>query len=604
MKQFEELGTFPDLLLDRSQQRHEKLNAFSHAVYRAKELSSQYGDLSYPFLLQDSVTLSATHPEFLHHFYYPEEGSVIIISEKIHSLSQFFTSNSYLLLYFSLIGFLCYLLHALLFADRLRAPSLTRRIQSIVILLLLVSMSAIGYTSTRLVTAQFESDNKRELEEKTQIILGELGAEFTHEEIFDDSRRDLINLKLKEYARLFNTPISLFDKDGRLFTTSETKLYDLGLAAGLVNPYAYAQLKNNRSSSEPVYEKAGSLTYVSFYTPVISKKSDLLGFINLPYFARQSALVDELSGIISALANVYVLLFVLSILAGLILAGYITQPLRLIQQQIANISLGKKNEKITWNSNDEIGRLVAEYNDMLVKLEESANLLAQSERESAWREMARQVAHEIKNPLTPMKLNLQYLQHVMKSDDVAFKEKFEKSANAIIEQIDALASIATEFSNFARLPSASLKPIPLSEIIETSVQLFKEDFRVNIVNTVSGSECMVKGDREQCLRVFNNVLKNALQAVESSHAPRIEITMRAAEDPEKLVISVSDNGCGISEREKENIFRPNFTTKTTGSGLGLSMVKNIMEGFEGRIWFESEEGNGTTFFLEFRKSAV
>jgi len=596
-KQFEELGSFPDLLLDRSQQKHERLKAFSHAVYRQQQLSSHYGELNYPLFLQDSVTLAASHPGFVNHYYVPEENTVIVISEQAKRWTYFFTVNSYLLLFFSLFTYGFYLIYALSFTNYFKTPSLTRRIQTVIILLLLLAMSAIGYTSGSLVMNQFENDNRTLLEEKTQVIINELSSQYTHEQFFDESRKELINLKLKEYARLFNTPISLFNSAGRLSNTSESKLYDLGLSAGLVNPEAYYKLKNNLSSAVSVTEKAGKLNYLSFYTPIFSSKKELLGFVNLPYFAKQSALVNELSGIISALINVYVLLFVISILAGLILAGYITQPLRLIKQQIANISLGKQNEKITWQSNDEIGRLVSEYNQMLTKLEESANLLAQSERESAWREMAKQVAHEIKNPLTPMKLNLQYLQHVMKNEPADFKEKFEKSSLAIIEQIDALANIASEFSNFAKLPAASLMPINITDIISTSVLTFDSHKNIVILNDIGQKKWMIKGDSDQCLRVFNNILKNAVQAIEDVENPKIEIS--AQQKNKLLIVSIRDNGCGIADELKGRLFTPNFTTKSTGSGLGLAMVNNIMEGFGGKISFDSERGKGSIFYLQF-----
>ena len=595
VKQYEELGTFPDLLLDRSQQKQEKLSTFSHAVYRTKQIASQYGGLSYPLFLPDSAALAATYSLYQHHYYYPDQGTVIVISEKTGGWREFITSNSYLLLFFALLSFFCFLFYSAIFTARLRTPSLTRRIQSTVIVLLLVSMSAIGYTSASLVRKQFEDDNKQELEEKTQIILAELGTSFNRDEMFDESRRDLINLKLREYARLFNTPVSLFDASGFLFTTSEEKLYDLGLAAKLINPLAFDQISNNRRSAIPVTEKAGSLSYVSFYTPVLNKENKVIGYINLPYFARQSALLAELSGIVSALVNVYVLLFVLSLIAGLILSGYITQPLRLIQQQIAKISLGTQNEKISWSSKDEIGKLVDEYNAMLLKLEASANLLAQSERESAWREMAKQVAHEIKNPLTPMKLNLQYLQHVVKSNDEDFKEKFNRSAAAIIEQIDALASIATEFSNFARLPSGSFEAIDLQEVVATAVQLFSDESAIHFTHETLTQAVLIKGDREQCLRIFNNLIKNAVQACTDTEAASIKISYELKGDFVELCIA--DNGCGIDAEQQARIFEPNFTTKSTGSGLGLSMVKNIVEGFGGTIRFESRPKIGTSFYI-------
>ncbi|MDX2172397.1 MAG: HAMP domain-containing sensor histidine kinase [Bacteroidota bacterium] len=599
-KQFEELGSFPDLFLDQSQQKQEKLKNFSYAVYRSDQNTSRYGEYNYPFFISDSTSLTKSNPNYVHHYFNPDDATEIIISEKVKGWNYFFTYNSYLFLFFSVISYLCYFIYALVFTNRFATASLTRRIQSIVILLLLLAMSAVGLTSGRLVTDQFENDNKKVLQEKTLTIINELETQFKTQELFSTTQKELVNLKLKEYAHLFNTDISLFNKNGQLFNTSQARLYDFGLASTLANPQAFNELSSNQSSGVCVNEKAGNLSYLSFYTPLFDGKKELIGFINLPYFAKQNDLVNELSGIISALINVYIILFVISILSGLILASYITQPLRLIKQQIANITLGKQNEKIVWQSNDEIGKLVNEYNQMLIKLEESANLLAQSERESAWREMAKQVAHEIKNPLTPMKLNLQYLQHVMKNNPEDFNQKFENASKSIIEQIDTLANIATEFSNFAKLPSTQLQTINLVEIINSSVLIFENYKNIEIQNSISEADVSVKGDKDQALRVFNNILKNAVQALSETKNPKIII--EATEKENKIIIAITDNGCGIAEELIPKLFTPNFTTKSTGSGLGLAMVKSSMQSFGGNVWFKSQVNEGTTFYLEFMRT--
>lgn len=599
-KQFEELGSFPDLLLDQSQQKEDLKNA-SYAVYRTEQNTNRYGDFNYPYYFRDSASLANSQKDYVHHFYSTDESTQIIISKKAKNWNYRFTYNSYLFLFFSVVSFICYYIYAYLFTSNFRNASLTRRIQTIVIVLLLLAMSAVGITSGNLVSRQFETDNIRQLQEKTQIIINELGTQFKPEELFSSTQKDLVNLKLKELTHLFNTDISLFDDSGNLYNTSQPKLYEKGLAATIANPKAYFNLKENRVSAYSDTEMAGTLKYLSFYTPVFNSKKELLGFVNLPYFARQSDLVNELSGIISALINVYVILFVISILAGLILAGYITKPLRLIKQQIANITLGKQNETINWTSNDEVGKLVNEYNNMLLKLEHSANLLAQSEREGAWREMAKQVAHEIKNPLTPMKLNLQYLQHLMKNNPADFKEKFEKTSASIIEQIDTLAGIATEFSNFAKLPGTHLQEINLTEIINSTVHLFDKEASNIIRNNLPTEDLWVTGDKEQALRVFNNIIKNAIHATEEVKEPLIKISAIISDTICKVIIE--DNGCGIPTSMRDKIFEPNFTTKSTGSGLGLAIVKSIMNSFGGRIYFESQENKGTTFYIEFVKSA-
>jgi nitrogen fixation/metabolism regulation signal transduction histidine kinase len=266
---------------------------------------------------------------------------------------------------------------------------------------------------------------------------------------------------------------------------------------------------------------------------------------------------------------------------------------------MAKVTLGTKNEAIAWQSDDEVGKLVMEYNAMIEKLEKSAGLLAKSERELAWREMAKQVAHEIKNPLTPMKLNLQYLQHVIKNNPDDFEERFTKASNNIIEQIDTLANIATEFSNFAKLPSGELEKVDLAEIIHSTVDLFEKENNITIKVNLHTPNLFVLADKEQMLRVFNNLLKNAIQATTDVSDPHIQINSKAYED--LYLIAISDNGCGIPESLKQKIFTPNFTTKSTGSGLGLAMIKNIFDTIQAKIWFESEENKGSIFYLEFKQ---
>ena len=597
-KQIAEIGSFHDLLLDQSQQKQQKLKNLSYAIYRAGEKVKQFGEFNFPYSTTDSLAITNSNKIFLFHFIKPNQSTEIIICQKIKTWTHHFTYNSYLFLFFSFATYLLYFIYSILFTKYFETSSLTRRIQIAIVLLLILAMSAVSYTSAKQLIRQSEADNKKQLREKTEIIINELSNQFEASVLFDNSQYELVNLKLKEYARFFNTDISLFDKYGVLFNTSQPKLYELGLASNLANPYAYWNLKVRQLSSINVDEKAGTLTYLSSYSPVFNTKNDLLGFINLPYFAKQSDLTNDLSQIISALINVYVILFVMSILAGLILSGYITKPLRLIKNQIASISLGKQNEKINWQSNDEIGRLVFEYNLMISKLEESVNLLAQGEREIAWREMAKQVAHEINNPLTPMKLNLQYLQQLMLHHPEDFKIKFEKSIQGIIDQIDSLSAIAGEFSNFAKLPATQIQNVNLLEIIEASVLLFANTKRIIIQNKIKERTIFVKGDKDQCLRIFNNVLKNAIESVEGQNNPKIELN--ATLHSNHVIIQIADNGAGISEELKPNIFKPNFTTKTSGTGLGLAIVKSSIQGFDGNVWFESKLGLGSTFYLEFK----
>ena len=337
-----------------------------------------------------------------------------------------------------------------------------------------------------------------------------------------------------------------------------------------INTEAYRQLVINKKSEFVHNENIGKLNYLSAYVPFKNIENKLLAYLNLPYFTKQNLLKKEISILVVTVINIYVLLFLLAIVIAVVISGKITKPLRLIQKKFREIELGKKNEPISYESQDEIGSLVKEYNKMVAELSKSAELLAKSERESAWREMAKQIAHEIKNPLTPMKLSVQHLQKAWKDKAPNWDEHLGRVSKTLIKQIDTLSAIATGFSNFAQIPKAN------NEVVDIVVNVF--------------------ADKEQLLQVFNNLIKNAIQAIPDNVEGLIKIELFTSENIVK--VKVADNGKGISDELKDKLFTPNFTTKTSGMGLGLTIAKNIVENANGTIWFETEIGKGTTFFVE------
>ena len=299
-----------------------------------------------------------------------------------------------------------------------------------------------------------------------------------------------------------------------------------------------------------------------------------------------------------AFTNIYIILIAISILTMLLISNYITFPLQLIRDKLRKLKLGRPNEKIKWVRKDEIGNLVIEYNRMIDELAKSAELLAQSERESAWREMAKQVAHEIKNPLTPMKLSTQYLQKAWDEQAPDWDQRLKKFSKAIIQQIDNLSVIASEFSDFAKMPQSMYEKIEIDRVIAASVDLFKESRHVDFRFIKPDDHLYyVYADKKQMLQVFNNLFKNSIQAKKDSEDEMIEISIEQ-QTADHYLIKVTDNGIGISRDQADKIFSPNFTTKTGGMGLGLAIVKSIILDSGGKIWFESEEGVGTTFFIQ------
>lgn len=297
------------------------------------------------------------------------------------------------------------------------------------------------------------------------------------------------------------------------------------------------------------------------------------------------------------LMNVYVFLLLITAAISILVANRVADPLVSLVEKLKRTNLSS-NEPLEWNSDDEIGELVNAYNKMIGKLEESALKLKQSEREGAWREMAKQVAHEIKNPLTPMKLHLQHLKRVFEADPEQAKPLLDRVSNTLIEQIDGLSKIATEFSHFAQMPQAENTTFVLNHLLDSVHQLFQKEAPVHTRLTLDmcSEPISVYADRDQLMRVFNNLIKNAMQSIPEDRIGDISIVLKKEE--KRAVVKIEDNGEGIPEAMQDRVFQPSFTTKNSGMGLGLAMSKNIVEAANGRIYFETEVGVGTTFVVE------
>ncbi len=289
--------------------------------------------------------------------------------------------------------------------------------------------------------------------------------------------------------------------------------------------------------------------------PLRNFENKVIGYLNLPYFARQDELRKEIATFVVAIVNIYVLLLVLVVITAIFLSNTVTAPLKLIREKLSKIRLGKKNEIIEWKGNDEIADLVAEYNRMVNELTESAEKLARSERETAWREMAKQVAHEIKNPLTPMKLSTQMLKRAWDDQADGFDKRLERYTQNLIEQIDTLSHIATEFSNFAKMPKMKLERVDLQALISSAVEFHQGEGGVNIhFERELYFATYVNTDKEQMLRVFNNLLRNAIQAIPENRNGEIHI--RLLQKGNNYQLSIADNGSGIPAELKDKIFSP------------------------------------------------
>jgi len=319
--------------------------------------------------------------------------------------------------------------------------------------------------------------------------------------------------------------------------------------------------------------------------------------MQLPYLSETTQITTENFSIILALINIYVFVFILSFIFALSITYSVVRPFTYVIKQFTKINLTKTNQPLKWNYSDEIGLLVKEYNRMLRTMENTTVLLAKSERELDWREMAKQVAHEIKNPLTPMKLSLQMLERAIKNKKSNIEEMTAQMTNTMIEQIDNLTLIATNFSDFAKLPEQNKEVINLSELLHSITGMYFSDLNFEYSFVIPEYPIFVHADKGQLIRVFTNILQNANQAIPEHKLGVMSVTVS------KIIynfvrISISDNGEGIDAERGKSLFEPYFTTKSSGTGLGLAMCKDIVEQSGGKITFNSVVQVGTTFNID------
>jgi two-component system nitrogen regulation sensor histidine kinase NtrY len=470
------------------------------------------------------------------------------------------------------------------------------------IMLIIVSFVLTGITAYYNFKTENDRYNQERLERKEQALQTSMNY-FLEEHggsVAKDSLALVFSEVIVELADVHSLSVNLYDLKGNLLISSaEERFENLGFNLSI----DYTVLKQlSTGNTRAVVEKdiKGNEVYLVYWYLLDSSKRKI-AVVNVKYDKKN---IDdgELKRFLGQLTKIYIALFIAAAILAYVLSNYITKSLQKIASKMKKIDLSQENEPISWEGGDEIAALVDQYNKMLLEVKNSANLLAKSERESAWREMAKQVAHEIKNPLTPMKLRVQHLERSLTGNPEGMEEKLKQFSKTMIDQIDTLSSIATEFSHFAKMPKAQPLEVDLLGILKGIVALYSDTPNVDIqfVNATNQGKCIVLADKDQLNRVFNNLVKNAVQALSEKPDGLINVVLSAENG--FVHVLVQDNGVGIGEDQRSKIFVPNFTTKSTGTGLGLAMVKNIIEQSGGNIWFESEPGVSTSFHVKLPKN--
>lgn len=613
-KRYKSEALFPELFKQVKESAIEMGQNYSYAIYSKNKLINSFNNYAFPSVLRPQQMPKGEYEVHADNensvlTYNAGRSKVVVIVRKNHWFVESVTLFAYMFCIFLATVALMHLAGFLIKARfrwknirQLFRFTIRTQIHATIIFVSVFSFIVIGIATISFFIIRFRQTNEVRLTKAIQVMTSEI-ASLRNQLIYDDvaTWNDLgvpggdLEKKIIEVSEIHNVDVNIFDADGTLTASTQPYIYNRHVLSDRMEPKAFYNLTHNSLIQYIQNEHVGEFSFLSIYVPVKDDTGVIYAYLNIPYLNSETELNQEISSFLLTLINLNVFIFVLAGAIALVVSNRITASFSLIGDKMREVSLGKMNEVIIWNKSDEIGVLVGEYNKMVRKLEESATILARSEREGAWREMARQVAHEIKNPLTPMKLSIQYLQRAINNNAPNVKELSQQVASMLVEQIDQLAQISSDFSQFANIGNVSLERFDLNELLASLVNLYSSDEHLSIKWERPETSDFVYADKIHINRLFTNLIKNGIEASEENEQP--EIILEQYHKDGNIIVSVTDKGTGISHEMQPKIFTPNFTTKSSGTGLGLAICKGIVEKAKGEIWFETREGEGTTFFV-------
>ncbi len=588
----------------------ESASDYAFAVYDSGRLVRSHNQYSFPrkvkadffagkkFLLLESESHTVL-------WYKPWAQKAIAIAREKQLAIETITLFSYLFGSFLILAIVWFALRFIFRSNfkwrrikNIFSLTINKEIYGTILVFSIVSFIVIGISTILFFISKYEDNNRGEVSMLQQRIMLAIkgdslltAALLSKQQMGSDSAEVLID-RLKQMSDLYGVDMNLYDSAGHLILSSLPLPYEKGIVSKQMHPLAFNHLSDKNEINFYQKENIGSLQYLSSYVPLSDASGESKTYLNIPFFASQVKLREEISGFLVTIINLNAFIFLIAGIIALYITNRITNSINIIGNKMHQVRLGKRNDPIEWRREDEIGRLVREYNRMLASLEESAINLSKTERETAWREMAKQVAHEIKNPLTPMRLSMQFLQKAIDSNKPGIEDLVSSVSKTLIEQIDHLASMADEFSRFAQIEIARSEPVDLQDILKSLQQLYSTHDKAKISWGILEQPVIILGDKTGLNRIFTNLLQNAVESLSAARPGKITVTQHKNEYT--VVTEVADNGTGIPPEDSNNIFMPNFTTKSSGTGLGLAMSKRIVELMGGEINFISNE-SGTTF---------
>jgi len=613
-REFREEALYPELVRSAGESGGDVLTGYSYAVYDSLRLRMHRNEYPFPVSLE-AQDIPSEEFEFRKErdydvlWFRAASDKVVLVARKRNIVLEGITLFAYIFCASLLLVGIFQLASFSLRLGQERGGRSDRigigigqQIQGTVIFISIFTFLVIGAVTIVLFINRYERNNREKLGRTLQVLSDELHERLRSAGLppegrwLKDSTHDETMLRvISDLSEIHEADVNLYNEEGDLKISSQPFVYNEGILSRKMDPVAYWQMKRRRRVQFVQKERYGQLEYISIYTPFRNRQGELRAYVNIPYFASTRGLKQEISSFLVALINLNTFVFLIGGIISVLLTQRLTRSFTWIGRKMMEISLGRHNEEIVWHRKDEIGVLVAQYNRMVRKLEESAAALARTEREGAWREMARQVAHEIKNPLTPMKLSIQYLQKAIVQDAPQVPQLAARVSATLIEQIEHLSNIAGDFAEFANIGTSDAGDLDLRGVIRSVVSLHAMSGDADIGCDLPERPIPLHADKTQMNRLFTNLLRNAMEAVPRERRAVIRTTARLHDA--FVDVSVQDNGTGIPTETWSNIFRPNFTTKSSGTGLGLAMSWSIVEKAGGRIWFDTEAGAGTVFHV-------
>ncbi|MFY0606871.1 MAG: HAMP domain-containing histidine kinase [Cyclobacteriaceae bacterium] len=592
LKKYIPKSVFPELLLESKYLLGSK-KEFDYAVYSNGELVYKQGRHDFEKMI---TNVDLVRPELLvggfekaesHYFgLLTDEDRLIVIVSPTYDTQKLLANMAFMFLLMVFLSGFLFLISRLFVSTK--TITLSTKIQIYLGLSFLVPMIIVSIALINTLNTSYKEEIDRSFSKRSYNVAETL-IEHTEAFFSNEINVDEYANEIAKAAALVQGDINIYNAEGQLVTSSQPEIFKLGLLSQLVDPQAFYTISQQMTQNVITDKRIGTLDFKSSYVALRSyKNGKLLGILSTPYFDSKNHLRRQQVEVFNNLIVIFSFIFLISLIGGNYIVMGLVSPLKKIGARIRSMSLQEQNEPIAYEANDEIGSLVSEYNAMLIKLEQSKEALAKSQKESAWKEIARQVAHEIKNPLTPMRLKIQQMMRSFERETKPYE-----TCLLLINQVDSLSSIADSFSEFAKMPAPQNERVEVKDLLDRTINLYQTR-DVTITKKYEVDSINVYIDPKIFSRVLTNLILNAIQASEGRDQ---KISVGIKKQASKVLISVTDTGVGIPESQQEKIFTPYFSTKTKGSGIGLAVAKKGIENAGGNLWFESKEEKGTTFFI-------